>query len=310
MGEVAVMHSEPLQFDCNDMKHITEKDVYNLLSNEEHILGEESSQSSNDKKINDLRERGYMNFSCRCQHYRRRCRIRAPCCDEIFDCRHCHNEAKNNINIDQKHRHDIPRHQVKQVICSLCETEQEVSNEPKPVSILSTVASSLVMDIGLIVSKQQYHCSGCGICRTGGCENFFHCHKCGCCYSTQLKNSHPCVEGAMHHDCPICFEYLFESVNDVTVLLCGHTIHKSCLKEMREHFQYACPLCLKSVCDMSKVWEKFDLEIAATPMPEPYQNKMVWILCNDCGKSSHVQFHLVAQKCLNCKSYNTRETRG
>ncbi|KAH1244871.1 putative E3 ubiquitin-protein ligase RZFP34 [Glycine max] len=312
MGEVAVMHSEPLQFDCNDMKHITEKDVYNLLSNEEHILGEESSQSSNDKKINDLRERGYM----KCQHYRRRCRIRAPCCDEIFDCRHCHNEAKNNINIDQKHRHDIPRHQVKQVQqncinCGVCMGKYFCGTyEPKPVSILSTVASSLVMDIGLIVSKQQYHCSGCGICRTGGCENFFHCHKCGCCYSTQLKNSHPCVEGAMHHDCPICFEYLFESVNDVTVLLCGHTIHKSCLKEMREHFQYACPLCLKSVCDMSKVWEKFDLEIAATPMPEPYQNKMVWILCNDCGKSSHVQFHLVAQKCLNCKSYNTRETRG
>lgn len=30
----------------------------------------------------------------RCTHYRRRCKIRAPCCDEVFDCRHCHNEAK------------------------------------------------------------------------------------------------------------------------------------------------------------------------------------------------------------------------
>lgn len=39
--------------------------------------------------------------------------------------------------------------------------------------------------------------------------------------------------------------------------------------------RYACPLCSKSVCDMSKVWEKFDMEIAATPMPEPYQNRMV-----------------------------------
>ncbi|KAG5562659.1 hypothetical protein RHGRI_005398 [Rhododendron griersonianum] len=61
-----------------------------------------------------------------CPHYRRRCRIRAPCCNEIFDCRHCHNEAKNGINVDQKHRHDIPRHLVQQVICSLCGTEQEV----------------------------------------------------------------------------------------------------------------------------------------------------------------------------------------
>jgi hypothetical protein len=150
------------------------------------------------------------------------------------------------------------------------------------------------------------------------------------------------------------------------------------------YIRYACPLCSKSVCDMSKVWEKLDMEIAATPMPEPYQNKMVssffplydhylyyilvslmsyccfggwtaidesvvvivwfclllhyasrgrhlwfvllaskiqgtnhitlnmqvWILCNDCGQTSHVRFHFVAQKCLNCKSYNTRQTRG
>ncbi|KAL5808163.1 hypothetical protein ACOSQ3_028854 [Xanthoceras sorbifolium] len=31
----------------------------------------------------------------RCKHYRRRCKIRASCCNEIFDCRHCHNEAKD-----------------------------------------------------------------------------------------------------------------------------------------------------------------------------------------------------------------------
>lgn len=155
-------------------------------------------------------------------------------------------------------------------------------------------------------SKQQYHCSGCGICRIGGRDNFFHCCTCGCCYSVLLKNSHPCVERAMHQDCPVCFEYLFESTNDVTVLPCGHTIHVSCLKEMQDHLQYACPLCSKSVCDMSKVWESLDTEIAATPMPEPYHDKMVQILCNDCGGMSKVQFHVVGQKCPNCKSYNTR----
>ena len=41
---------------------------------------------------------------------------------------------------------------------------------------------------------------------------------------------------------------------------------------------YACPLCSKSFCDMSKVWEKFDMEIASTPMPEPYQNKLVSLI--------------------------------
>lgn len=130
----------------------------------------------------------------------------------------------------------------------------------------------------------------------------------GCCYSITLKNSHLCVEGTMHHDCPVCFEYLFESTNDVGVLPCGHTIHVHCLKEMQRHLQYACPLCSKSVCDMLKVWEKLDIEIAATPMPESYHNKMVHILCNDCGSTSLVQFHIVAQKCLHCKSYNTRQS--
>ncbi|XP_057524079.1 probable E3 ubiquitin-protein ligase RZFP34 isoform X2 [Amaranthus tricolor] len=228
----------------------------------------------------NLFERGCLEHGC--QHYHRRCRIRAPCCNEIFDCRHCHNEVMNNIKIDKKKRHDIPRHQVRQVICSLCGTEQEV----RQVCINCGVCMGKYFCETCKLydddtSKQQYHCDGCGICRIGGRENFFHCYKCGCCYSMVLKNSHPCIEGAMHHDCPVCFEYLFESRNDVTVLPCGHTIHEKCLKEMQEHYQYACPLCSKSVCDMSKVWEKFDMEIAATPMPEPYQNKMcpMIILC-------------------------------
>ncbi|KAM7465150.1 hypothetical protein LguiB_012712 [Lonicera macranthoides] len=29
-----------------------------------------------------------------CSHYRRKCKIKAPCCGEIFDYRHCHNKAK------------------------------------------------------------------------------------------------------------------------------------------------------------------------------------------------------------------------
>jgi RING finger/CHY zinc finger protein 1 len=119
-----------------------------------------------------------------------------------------------------------------------------------------------------------------------------------------LRNSHACVEGAMHHDCPICFEYLFESTNDVSVLPCGHTIHVKCLKEMEEHYQFACPLCSKSVCDMSKAWERLDMELATM---SDSCDKMARILCNDCGAISEVQFHLIANKCQSCKSYNTRQ---
>jgi RING finger/CHY zinc finger protein 1 len=160
------------------------------------------------------------------------------------------------------------------------------------------------------LSKGQYHCDGCGICRTGGADNFFHCDKCGCCYSNVLKDSHRCVERAMHHNCPVCFEYLFDSTKDISVLQCGHTIHLECMNEMRAHHHFSCPVCSRSACDMTDTWRKLDEEVAATPMPEIYLTKMVWILCNDCSATSSVRFHVLGQKCPGCSSYNTRETRA
>ncbi|RDX63772.1 E3 ubiquitin-protein ligase RZFP34, partial [Mucuna pruriens] len=264
-----------------------------------------------------------------CSHYKRRCKIIAPCCNEIFDCRHCHNESKNSIEVNPIDRHDVPRHEVKRVVCSLCSTEQDVS-VILPVKVYSRGrhrirVQQMCIHCGVCmgryfcskckffdddVSKNQYHCDECGICRTGGKENFFHCNKCGCCYSSILKDSHNCIEKAMHHNCAVCFEFLFDTTKDITVLPCGHTIHLECVKQMEQHLRYACPVCSKSFCDMSHVWEKLDEEVASMPMPEIYQNKMVWILCNDCGKTTEVSFHIAAHKCLKCKSYNTRKTQA
>ncbi|XP_020538227.1 E3 ubiquitin-protein ligase RZFP34 isoform X2 [Jatropha curcas] len=254
-----------------------------------------SNSSHEDESTLDL---GIGDFGC--SHYRRRCKIRAPCCDEIFDCRHCHNESKNSMEVNLLDRHDVPRHEIKRVICSLCETEQDVQQHCIKCGVcMGKYFCSNCKFFDDDVSKQQYHCSECRICRTGGC-----------CYSVSLKESHNCVERAMHHNCPVCFEFLFDTTKDIAVLSCGHTIHLECVKEMERHFQYACPVCLKSYCDMSRVWEKLDQEVASTPMPQMYQNKMVWILCNDCGESSQVIFHIIAHKCIKCNSYNTRQTRG
>ncbi|MED6189994.1 E3 ubiquitin-protein ligase RZFP34, partial [Stylosanthes scabra] len=105
-------------------------------------------------------------------------------------------------------------------------------------------------------------------------------------------------------------QYLFVTLRDITVLPCGHTIHLGCVKEMEKHHRYSCPVCSKSICDMSSLWKKLDQVIASTPMPESYRNKMVWVLCNVCGVNSQVQFHVVAHKCLSCNSYNTRQIQG
>lgn len=50
-------------------------------------------------------------------------------------------------------------------------------------------------------------------------------------------------------------------------------------------------------------WNKFNLE-------NSFVIQQVSILCNDCETKSQVRFHVLAQKCPNCKSYNTRQTRG
>lgn len=246
-----------------------------------------------------------------CSHYRRRCKIRAPCCDEIFDCRHCHNEAKNSLETNPAHQHDLPRHEVKKVICSLCGAEQDVQQYCISCGVcMGKYFCAVCKFFDDDISKNQYHCNECGICRTGGEENFFHCKNCGCCYSKLLGNEHRCLERAMHHNCPVCFEFLFDSTEKISVLPCGHMIHFECLKEMELHHRYSCPICSKSICDMSELWKKLDEVIASTPMPEIYRSKMVWILCNDCGAKCEVQFHIVAHKCLNCNSYNTRQTKG
>ncbi|ONL98038.1 E3 ubiquitin-protein ligase MIEL1 [Zea mays] len=77
--------------------------------------------------------RGFARMGFGCKHYRRRCRIRAPCCGDVFHCRHCHNEST-------KDGHELDRHDVQSVICLVCDTEQPVD-------------------------KEQFHCDDCGICR-------------------------------------------------------------------------------------------------------------------------------------------------
>lgn len=37
----------------------------------------------------------------------------------------------------------------------------------------------------------------------------------------------------------IVLQYLFDSVMDISVLPCGHTMHQFCLKQMNQHSQYA-----------------------------------------------------------------------
>ncbi|WMV44649.1 hypothetical protein MTR67_038034 [Solanum verrucosum] len=179
-------------------------------------------------------EMGSGNYGC--SHYRRRCKIRAPCCDEIFDCRHCHNDSKNSLDVDPLKRHDIPRHDIKRK-----------NKEVRKIERIRSFALCVILN--------------------------------------RMFNKNASNAG---------FAW-------------GSTFAQNATSSM---MMYSCPVCSRSYCDMSRVWEQLDQEVASTAMPEMYQDKKVWILCNDCAETSEVNFHIVAHKCPSCKSYNTRQTRG
>ncbi|XP_024032021.1 E3 ubiquitin-protein ligase MIEL1 isoform X2 [Morus notabilis] len=206
-----------------------------------------------------------------CEHYKRRCKIRAPCCDQIFSCRHCHNEATSSLSNPKEH-HEIVRHDIKQVICSICNTEQQVA---QVCSNCGVKMGEYFCDICKFyddeTEKKQFHCDECGICRVGGRENFFHCQKCGSCYTVGLRDNHPCIENSMKCSCPVCYEYLFDSVKGAIIMKCGHTMHTECYSEMANQHQYRCPICSKTVFDMSNQWRLLDAEIEAMSMPDEYK---------------------------------------
>ncbi|XP_020252313.1 E3 ubiquitin-protein ligase MIEL1-like [Asparagus officinalis] len=240
---------------------------------------------------------GKLEFGC--NHYRRRCKIRAPCCNEIFGCRHCHNES----DVDG---HTLCRHDVQKVICLVCDTEQRVTKVCTKCGVNMGEYFCEICKFYDDTEKGQFHCDDCGICRVGGQDNFFHCEMCGSCYSNSLRGKHTCVENSMKQNCPICAEYLFDSLKVTSVLKCGHTMHSECLAGMlNHHHRYTCPMCSKSVVDMARHWRKLDQEIRTMIMPLSYRFK-VQIRCHQCENTTERMFHILGHKCGSCSSYNTR----
>ncbi|NXA61552.1 ZN363 protein, partial [Mohoua ochrocephala] len=206
-----------------------------------------------------------------CEHYRRGCRLRAPCCGKLYPCRLCHDGAEE---------HQLDRFRVSEVQCIRCRLLQKVGPGGGGAEVTA----------------------GVGI---GPKEDFFHCSKCNLCLSLSLRGKHKCIENVSRQDCPICLEDIHTSRVGAHVLPCGHLLHRPFSPLSGRG--YRCPLCMHSALDMTRYWRQLDNEVAQTPMPTEYQNMMVEILCNDCNARSTVQFHLLGMKCQNCESYNTAQ---
>jgi len=99
-----------------------------------------------------------------------------------------------------------------------------------------------------------------------------------------MKGNHKCIKDTLKAECPVCLEDMMHSVYSSKVLSkCGHGIHAKCFKAL-SNFDFKCPICFKSVGDISHINTIIEAEVNAFSMPPEYANKEVNILCNECEK--------------------------
>ncbi|KAK2079568.1 hypothetical protein QBZ16_001963 [Prototheca wickerhamii] len=277
------------------------------------------------EELDPVRDRGVGEYGCR--HYRRRAKLVTPCCDSVFWCRHCHNEARQDNEPDCKLRHELDRSTVREVECALCALRQPVAEACAGCGVaFGRYACTRCPFFDDDLRKRTFHCDDCGICRVGGRENYFHCPTCGSCYAVALRGNHRCVERSMHTNCPVCYEYLFESTEPTSVLPCGHTLHSSCLSQLQQSHGPSivpcCPICKHSIHDYAQVWRQLDEMATQAAEMDEYRGWTADILCNDClcvgmgfgggnvrlrdRKQGTVPYNVVGLKCEHCGAYNTR----
>lgn len=235
-----------------------------------------------------------------CEHYQRNVEIKANCCGKWFACRVCHDDVSD---------HYINRFKTELIKCIECSTVQPISNHcvnnecqftEKPFATYFCYNCRLYDNSG----KDIFHCDDCGICRIGNPDEYEHCHTCGICIKGD--GNHHCHAKSYEGQCVICMENLFDSRSPVITLTnCTHKICQSCHHDYVQHDKYTCPICKRSMHDMTVVFERIDAYMQLTKMPIQYENSQSQITCNDCQQKSIVSYHFMYHKCLQCGSYNT-----
>lgn len=228
-----------------------------------------------------------------CRHYQRNCKILAPCCQEYFDCRLCHDEIQN---------HRIDRYSIQKVQCNICLNTLEKSAQCQHCS--QVFSKHFCPICNLWTEFPLFHCDLCNICYKSTMEDRFHCDTCNLCFEGH-REEHCCggKKIAPDTECCVCLELLYYQTISPTTLPCGHWIHRPCLEKLLENNRYQCPLCKKTMISID--WSEFKSLVSSMPI-SPEEAKKVSILCNDCLiKTMDATFHPLGIQCSSCESFNT-----
>lgn len=234
-----------------------------------------------------------------CNHYERQVRIIAPCCEQVFGCRLCHDEASE---------HKIDRFAIRSMVCMHCNTTMPVGAlcSNSKCAKYNQPLSKFYCDIcHVFTSDEIYHCDDCGMCRVGNSADFRHCSKCRACIGTSGFESHTCIEGMMESNCPICQEWLATSRDPIGWMKCGHAIHVECGRRYSE-MNYTCPICSRTISDTSELFSQMEQYVNSIVIPSEFQGMLADIICRDCQGQTTTTFHVVYHQCTLCQSFNTR----
>jgi len=83
--------------------------------------------------------------------------------------------------------------------------------------------------------------------------------RCNACISMEEKD-HKCIQQTLGGDCSICMDTLFDSTKPLKKLRCGHVMHLECYTQFCKT-TYKCPICKKSMEDMSDYFALIDRSI-------------------------------------------------
>lgn len=263
-----------------------------------HITGSGSQENA---RMLSTRSSASKEKSRGCSHYTRNCALLAPCCNTFYTCRICHDDASN---------HELNRHSVKHVKCLLCEEVQPVARECRKCGTLFAEYFCPTCRLYSDLERSPiFHCSDCGICRRGTRESIVHCHICRSCVQADTIDKHRCRAGALHDDCPICLERMFDSRDPVYHLPCAHALHGSCFNALMK-WDYRCPVCLKAVVRPTQYYASIRESIERQRLNPTVQYEKVSIFCNDCRSRSVTEYHPLHLECQMCHGYNTGRVRG
>jgi hypothetical protein len=263
------------------------------------IQKEDISQQEKMRKIQDL----YKSLSnlklddkeIKCEHYERKCELLSPCCNKWIGCRFCHND--NNL-CDLK----MDRFKISKIRCKECKKEQDVSN--KCINCEINFTESFCNICKVWTKDKIWHCTKCGFCRIG--EELYHCDICDKCWPNE---THPCTKKLTSRDekCPVCLEELFTSKKSAYNMKCGHQMHSLCFNDYIKT-KYNCPICKKSLFDMTQHWEHMKQIKSTIQIPEEYMDIKLKVSCFDCEKECETEFCIDNfLECKYCNGFNVQK---